>query len=85
MTKPLPRSLSPQMLRQLAARTPRAAAAEPEASYRSFGATELFCPKCKQSMPVREKMLLVLPTGDLFDYCCTKCGTSVGKKQTGAR
>jgi len=30
-------------------------------------------------------MLLVIPGGELFDYCCKQCGTTVGKKQTGPR
>jgi len=60
-------------------------APESPASFGSFGATELFCPKCQCSMPVREKMLLVIPGGELFDYCCKQCGTTVGKKQTGPR
>lgn len=53
---------------------------KPEA-YRDFTATELYCPKCRQAMAVREKMLLVLPDGDLFDYVCSKCGTSVGSRK----
>ena len=50
--------------------------------YKDFKASELYCPKCKKSMPVREKMLLVVPGGDLFDYVCVKCGTSVGVRNT---
>lgn len=58
----------------------RQSANQPEA-YQQFSATELFCPKCRQAMPVRERMLLVLPDGDLFDYSCSKCGTSVGSRK----
>ncbi len=58
----------------------RGRAGKPEA-YRDFTATELYCPKCRQAMAVREKMLLVLPDGDLFDYVCSKCGTSVGSRK----
>lgn len=50
--------------------------------YRDFKASELYCPKCKKSMPVREKMLLVVPGGDVFDYVCVKCGTSLGVRNT---
>jgi len=32
-------------------------------------------------MPVREKLLLVLPGGNLFEYLCTKCASSLGTKQ----
>ena len=48
--------------------------------YENFEATELFCPRCKQSRPVRKHLLLVLPSGNKYDYRCTACATSVGKK-----
>ncbi|MDC0357950.1 hypothetical protein OAO01_03970 [Oligoflexia bacterium] len=53
---------------------------EDPAGYKEFNATELYCPKCRCATPVRERLLLVLPGGDLYDYMCTKCGTSVGSK-----
>lgn len=31
-------------------------------------------------MPVRERLLLVLPDGDLYEYLCQGCGGSVGSK-----
>jgi hypothetical protein len=31
-------------------------------------------------MPVRERLLLVLPDGELYDYTCQGCGGSVGSK-----
>lgn len=43
-------------------------------------ATELYCPKCGRSMPVRERLLLVLPEGDKYEYLCRRCGTSVGDR-----
>lgn len=46
----------------------------------SFKATELYCPKCGKAMPVRERLLLVLPEGDKYEYLCAYCGTSVGDK-----
>ena len=49
--------------------------------YKDFAASELFCPKCRQAMPVRECLLLVLPDGDLYDYRCIRCGTSLGEKR----
>ncbi len=49
-------------------------------SYRDFDATELFCPKCKRSSPVRKRLLLILPEGEKYDYTCITCGTSVGDK-----
>jgi hypothetical protein len=48
--------------------------------YRDFDATELFCPQCKRSVPVRKRLLLVLTGGDKYDYSCVFCGTSVGDK-----
>jgi hypothetical protein len=29
---------------------------------------------------VRERLLLVLPDGELYEYLCTACGDSVGKR-----
>ncbi len=43
-------------------------------------ATELYCPRCKAAMPVRERLLLVLPDGDKYEYLCARCGTSVGDR-----
>ena len=52
----------------------------------AFTASELYCPKCKIAQPVREKLLLVLPSGELHEYLCRKCGTSLGERTTtGAR
>ncbi len=48
----------------------------------SFTATELYCPKCKSAQPVREKLLLVLPGGELHEYLCAGCGTSLGERTT---
>jgi uncharacterized Zn finger protein len=53
--------------------------------YKDFEATELFCPKCRQSVPVRKRLLLVLSNGDKFDYTCEFCGTSVGDKMVTER
>ncbi len=49
-------------------------------TYSDFDATELFCPKCNKAMPVRKRLLLILPQGDKYDYNCVFCGTSVGDK-----
>jgi hypothetical protein len=46
----------------------------------SFTASELYCPKCASAQPVRERLLLVLPTGELHEYVCAKCATSLGKR-----
>jgi hypothetical protein len=51
-----------------------------EGMYKEFDATELFCPKCKGAVPVRKRLLLVLPEGDKYEYLCAYCGSSVGSK-----
>jgi hypothetical protein len=45
-----------------------------------FVASELYCPKCQTARPVRERLLLVLPSGELHEYLCTRCGTSLGER-----
>ncbi len=49
-------------------------------AYGDFEATSLFCPRCRRAVPVRKKLLLVLPTGNKYDYVCQQCGTQVGGK-----
>jgi hypothetical protein len=51
-----------------------------QADFESFRASLLFCPKCRQATPTRERLLLVLPTGNLYEYLCVQCGTSTGSK-----
>lgn len=49
----------------------------------SFGdleATSLFCGRCRRATPSRRKLLLVLPTGNKYDYVCAECGAAVGGK-----
>ncbi len=46
----------------------------------TFTASELYCPKCGRSQPVRERLLLILPTGELHEFLCSRCGTSLGKR-----
>ena len=43
-------------------------------------ASSLFCPKCKAAVPVRKRLLLVLPDGERWEYLCAYCSTSVGRK-----
>src|SRR2546427_11254394 len=61
-------------------RTRGEAMAEAPRQYSTFEASELFCPRCRQSRPVRRHLLLVLPTGNKYDYRCAVCATSVGSK-----
>jgi len=49
-------------------------------AYHDFDATELFCPRCRRSVGVRKKLLLILADGEKYDYACMVCGTSVGDK-----
>ena len=49
-------------------------------SYKDFDATELFCPRCGRAVPVRKRLLLILPEGEKYDYSCVYCGTSIGDK-----
>ena len=49
--------------------------------FESFKASQLYCRKCEKSMPVRERLLLVLPDKDLYEYLCTGCGGSLGERE----
>ncbi len=51
-----------------------------QSHFEEFEATSLYCPKCKRAMPVRKKLLLVLPEGDEYEYLCAHCSSSVGTK-----
>ena len=51
-----------------------------QGQFKELEATQLYCPVCKQAMPVRSRLLLVLPEGDKYEYVCARCGTSVGEK-----
>jgi DNA-directed RNA polymerase subunit RPC12/RpoP len=60
------------------AKTPRAA--RKQGVFKEFDATELFCPRCRRSVPVRKRLLLVLPEGDKYEYLCAVCSSTVGTK-----
>src|SRR5881275_2485919 len=49
--------------------------------FENFTASSLYCEKCKAAMPVRERLLLVLPEREIYDYLCTGCGSSVGRRE----
>ena len=74
-----------QMLRSMpagmAGRLRRGADADEEGDFKEFTASELYCPKCRCAMPVRQKLLLVLSSGEMFDFVCVKCGTSLGTRK----
>ena len=52
--------------------------------FESFRASSLYCNKCQKAMPVREKLLLVLPDKEIFDYLCTGCASSLGQREVTA-
>lgn len=52
--------------------------------FESFTASSLYCAKCQNAMPVRERLLLVLPDRELYDYLCTGCASSVGQREVTA-
>jgi DNA-directed RNA polymerase subunit RPC12/RpoP len=49
-------------------------------SFEQFEATSLYCSKCKAAVPVRKRLLLVLPEGEEYEYLCAYCSSSVGTK-----
>ena len=52
--------------------------------FENFTASTLYCKTCKAAMPVRERLLLVLPDKEIFDYLCTGCASSVGQREVTA-
>jgi hypothetical protein len=56
----------------------------PPAQFEEFQASVLFCGRCQQPRPVRERLLLVLPDGELHEYLCSACGSSVGSRKVEA-
>jgi hypothetical protein len=52
--------------------------------FENFTASSLYCEKCKTAMPVRERLLLILPDKEIFDYLCTGCASSVGQREVTA-
>ena len=51
-----------------------------ESDFNELEATELYCGECRQAVPVRKHLLLVLPEGDKYEYRCQYCGAKVGDK-----
>lgn len=52
--------------------------------FESLRASSLYCKKCQTAMPVREKLLLVLPDKEIYDYLCTGCASSLGQREVTA-
>ena len=57
----------------------------PRQQFESFSASELHCPRCRVARPVRERLLLVTPSGEIHDYRCTVCGESLGTREVQGR
>lgn len=51
-----------------------------QSQFEDFHASALYCPRCRQAMPVRSRLLLVLPDGELHEYLCQACATSLGTR-----
>ncbi len=51
------------------------------AQFGEFEASELFCPRCRTARPVRRHLLLVLPSGNRYEYRCSACGEPLGGKE----
>jgi hypothetical protein len=56
----------------------------PPQQFENFTASTLYCEKCRATTPVRERLLLVLPDREIFDYLCAECGSSVGQREVTA-
>lgn len=44
-------------------------------------ASSLYCQKCQAAMPVRERLLLILPEKEIYDYLCSGCASSLGQRE----
>lgn len=49
--------------------------------FASLRASSLFCRRCDRAMPVRERLLLVLPRKEIHDYLCMGCLESLGQRE----
>lgn len=49
--------------------------------FESLRASRLYCRRCGEAMPVRERLLLVLPDREVYDYLCTGCADSLGSRE----
>jgi hypothetical protein len=49
--------------------------------FENLRASSLWCARCKAAMPVRERLLLVLADREIYDYLCSGCGDSLGRRE----
>ncbi len=52
--------------------------------FENFTASSLYCEKCKTAMPVHQRLLLILPDKEIYDYLCSGCASSVGQREVTA-
>lgn len=52
--------------------------------FENLRASSLWCNHCKAAMPVRERLLLVLGDREIYDYLCTGCADSLGRREVTA-
>ena len=52
--------------------------------FENLTASELYCNRCKALRPVRERLLLILPSGEIHAYRCTVCGETLGTREVKA-
>ena len=57
---------------------------KPQDTFKEFQASELWCDHCRMTVPVRERLLLILPNENLYEYLCSRCGHSLGKRTVSA-
>jgi hypothetical protein len=68
----------------MTARAPGPPRGGPPGDFESLQASVLFCNRCRAPQPVRERLLLVLPDGELNEDLCAACGASVGSRKVTA-
>lgn len=49
-------------------------------AFEQLEASLLFCGRCREAVPVRKRLLLILPQGNKFEYLCTRCASVCGDK-----
>ncbi len=60
--------------------TPPRRVAPRQQAYTDLEASLLLCPKCGKAMPVRKRLLLILPEGEKYEYLCVQCSATCGTK-----
>lgn len=51
-----------------------------EEAFADLEVSEVYCPGCRRAVPVRRRLLLVLPEGDKIEYSCTVCAKPLASK-----